>query len=111
MPFNIKAEYDRIHRTFPGYKSAPIIGLTNGHPSISQAILNAGGAPLIIPPHQQTDLLVSQLMLLDGIFLVDNKPHDRFLLKLAEDRQIPTVQTNLSHLEPYAEILVLEATS
>ena len=111
MPFNIKAEYDLIHRTFPGYKSAPIIGLTNGHPSISQAILNAGGAPLIIPPHQQTDLLVSQLTLLDGIFLVDNKPHDRFLLKLAEDRQIPTVQTNLSHLEPYAEILVLEATS
>ena len=40
--FDIKAEYKRLHRTFPGYKATPIIGLTNGDPSISQAIMKAG---------------------------------------------------------------------
>ena len=109
--FDIKAEYKRLHQTFPGYKAAPIIGLTNGYPSISQAIIKAGGAPIILPPHYQADWLVHQLNLLDGVFLVDDHPQDRLLLRLAEDRQIPTVRTNLAMLEAYAEILVLEATS
>ena len=109
--FDIKTEYKRLHQTFPGYKAAPIIGLTNGYPSISQAIIKAGGAPIILPPHYQADWLVHQVNLLDGIFLVDDHPQDRLLLRLAEDRQIPTVRTNLAMLEAYAEILVLEATS
>ena len=109
--FDIKTEYKRLHQTFPGYKAAPIIGLTNGHPSISQAIIKAGGAPIILPPHYQADWLVHQLNLLDGVFLVDDHPQDRLLLRLAEDRQIPTVRTNLAMLESYAEILVLKATS
>lgn len=109
--FDIKAEYKRLHRTFPGYKASPIIGLTNGNPSISQAIMKAGGAPIILPPHHQADWLVNQVNLLDGIFLVDDRPLERLLTKLAEDRQIPTVQTNPAMLEVYAEILVLEATS
>ena len=109
--FDIKAEYKRLHRTFPGYKASPIIGLTNGNPSISQAIMKAGGAPIILPPHHQADWLVNQVNILDGIFLVDDRPQERLLTKLAEDRQIPTVQTNPAMLEVYAEILVLEATS
>ena len=97
--FDIKAEYKRLHRTFPGYKATPIIGLTNGNPSISQAIMKAGGAPIILPPHHQADWLVNQVNILDGIFLVDDRPQERLLTKLAEDRQIPTVQTNPAMLE------------
>ena len=73
--------------------------------------MKAGGAPIILPPHQQADWLVNQVNLLDGIFLVDDRPLERLLTKLAEDRQIPTVHTNPAMLEVYAEILVLEATS
>ena len=73
--------------------------------------MKAGGAPIILPPHHQADWLVNQVNLLDGIFLVDDRPQERLLTKLAEDRQIPTVQTNPTMLEVYAEILVLEATS
>ena len=109
--FDIKTEYKRLHQTFPGFKPAPVIGLTNGHPSISQAIMKAGGVPIILPSHQQADWMINQVNLLDGIFLVDDRPQDRLLIKLAEDRQIPTVRTNPAMLEAYAEILVLEATT
>ena len=55
--FDIQADYDRIHRTFPGYKTAPVIGLTgnfqDGNCMLAegyyQSILKAGGTPFIIP--------------------------------------------------------------
>jgi len=75
--FDIQADYDRIHRTFPGYKTAPIIGLTgnfrDGDCTLAegyyQSILKAGGTPLIIPPYDDTDALINTLDYVDGILL------------------------------------------
>ena len=75
--FDIQADYDRIHRTFPGYKTAPIIGLTgnfrDGDCTLAegyyQSILKAGGTPFIIPCYDDTDALISSLEKLDGILL------------------------------------------
>lgn len=108
---NIQAQYDSLHQTFPGYKTAPIIGLTNGHPDIIRSVQQAGGVPIILPSHHQANTLVNQLNLLDGILLVDDKKPNQLLFKLAEDRQIPVVSIRQADLEIYTEILMLEATS
>ena len=108
---NIQAKYDSLHQTFPGYKPVPVIGLTNGHPDTIQSVLKAGGAPVVIPPHNHADSLINQLNLLDGILLVNDKRQDQLLLKLAEDRQIPIVSIQHTDLDIYTEILMLEATS
>ena len=75
--FDIQADYDRIHRTFPGYKTAPVIGLTgnfrDGDCTLAegyyQSILKAGGVPFIIPCYDDTDALINTLDKLDGILL------------------------------------------
>ena len=75
--FDIQADYDRIHRTFPGHKTAPIIGLTgnfrDGDCTLAegyyQSILKAGGVPFIIPCYDDTDALINTLDKLDGILL------------------------------------------
>ena len=75
--FDIQADYDRIHRTFPGYKAAPVIGLTgnfqDGNCMLAegyyQSILKAGGTPFIIPCYDDADTLINTLEKLDGILL------------------------------------------
>ena len=75
--FDIQADYDRIHRTFPGYKTAPVIGLTgnfqDGNCTLAegyyQSILKAGGVPFIIPCYDDTDALANTLDRIDGILL------------------------------------------
>ena len=75
--FDIQADYDRIHRTFPGHKTAPIIGITgnfrDGDCTLAegyyQSILKAGGVPFIIPCYDDTDALINTLDKLDGILL------------------------------------------
>ena len=75
--FDIQADYDRIHRTFSGYKTAPVIGLTgnfqDGNCMLAegyyQSILKAGGTPFIIPCYDDTDALINTLEKLDGILL------------------------------------------
>ena len=52
--FDISAEYDAIHRTFPCHKDAPVIGLTGNFQEGActllegyfTSILKAGGIPL-----------------------------------------------------------------
>ena len=75
--FDIQADYDRIHRTFPRYKTAPVIGLTgnfqDGNCMLAegyyQSILKAGGTPFIIPCYDDADTLINTLEKLDGILL------------------------------------------
>lgn len=75
--FDIQADYDCMHRTFPNYKKAPVIGLTGNFRDSDctlaegyyQSILKAGGTPLIIPPYDDTDALINTLDYVDGILL------------------------------------------
>ena len=75
--FDIAADYDRIHRTFPAHKSSPVIGLTGNFRDSDctlaegyyQSILKAGGTPFIIPCYDDTDVLINTLEHLDGILL------------------------------------------
>lgn len=75
--FDISADYDAIHRTFPCYKDTPVIGLTgnfqDGACTLLEgyftSILKAGGVPFILPPVDDTDSLISALESVDGILL------------------------------------------
>ena len=75
--FDISAEYDAIHRTFPCHKDAPVIGLTGNFQEGActllegyfTSILKAGGIPFIIPPVDDTDSLINSLNALDGLLL------------------------------------------
>ena len=75
--FDISAAYDDIHRTFPCYKKAPVIGLTgnfrDGECTLAEgyftSILKAGGVPFILPSFDDTDSLINALESLDGILL------------------------------------------
>lgn len=118
--FDLKAEYDALHSRFPNHKGAPLIGITgnfsDGNLSLAQgyyqSVIRAGGVPLIIPPYEDTDLLINTLDTLDGILLSGggdinplflgeepsqglhsvNPYRDRqelMLVRLAANRQIP----------------------
>lgn len=75
--FDISAEYDAIHRTFPCHKDAPVIGLTGNYQDGActllegyfTSILKAGGVPFIIPPFDDTNSLINTLETLDGVLL------------------------------------------
>ena len=118
--FDITADYQRIHQQTPARQMAPMIGLTGNFSDNNctlaegyyQSILKAGGVPVIIPPYDDSELLVQTLNQLDGILLTGggdinplflgeepikelhgiNPRRDRqelLLTQLAANRQIP----------------------
>lgn len=120
--FDLKADYDRVHNCFPAYKALPVIGITGnfseGNCAVAdgyiRSVLAAGGVPLIIPPYDDTDILLNTLDHIDGLLLTGggdinplffgedpvkelggiNPRRDRqelLMVSLAADRQIPVL--------------------
>ena len=118
--FDIEADYNVLHNRFPNHKDAPVIGITGNFsdgnltlaPGYYTSILKAGGIPFIIPPFENTDIMISLLDSLDGLLLTGggdinplflheepvkelhniNPYRDRqelLLTRLAANRQIP----------------------
>ena len=93
-----------IHQTFPGYQPMPLIGITQDA-TFAEAVLKAGGVPLVLPSYDNADMLVNVLNTLDGIVL----SHDpsSLLTQLASNRQIPTLP--IEQENPDIQGLVREA--
>ena len=121
MPtFHIDKEYATLHSSFPIHKRRPIIGITGNYDSgkctllegYYRSVLEAGGTPLIIPPFDDTDMMVSLLDRVDALILsgggdinplyLGEEPlrelgginpardwHELMLVRLAANRQIP----------------------
>ena len=118
--FDTTSDYQHLHKQMPFRQTAPMIGLTGNFSDNSctlaegyyQSILKAGGVPVIIPPFDDSELLVHTLNQLDGVLLTGggdinplflgeepikelhsiNPRRDRqelLLARLAADRQIP----------------------
>lgn len=118
--FNWKKTYDDFHQSFPGYKKQPLIGLTGNYregnctlaDTYYSSVLRAGGTPVVLPPVEDKDALLSVLDSLDGIIFtgggdlnplyVNEEPikelhsinakrdlQELLLVRLAFDRQIP----------------------
>lgn len=87
--FDIEAEYDVLHNRFPNHKDAPVIGITGNFsegnltlaPGYYTSILKAGGIPFIIPPFENTDILISLLDSLDGLLLTGGADINPLFLK------------------------------
>ena len=95
-----------IHQTFPGYPPMPLIGMTPDS-GYAEAVLNAGGIPLVLPAVHQADMLANLLNALDGILLTNGQ--EPLLIQLATDRQIPMLCTGQEN--PDIPELVREAAS
>ena len=121
MPtFNIAEEYASLHNSFPMHRRYPIIGITGNYDGgkctllegYYRSVIEAGGTPLIIPPTDDSDAIVSLLDRVDALILsggsdinplyLNEEPicelgsinpardwHELMLVRLATDRQIP----------------------
>ena len=75
--FNLKTHLDEIYASFPEGKRKPIIGITanfwNGEATMAKAyyqqVADAGGTPVLIPPVNDKDIIVSTLSGIDGLLL------------------------------------------
>ena len=121
MPrFNMEEDYVTLHSSFPVHKRRPIIGITGNYDTgkctllegYYRSVLEVGGTPLIIPPCDDTDMMVSLLDRVDALILsgggdinplyLGEEPlrelgginpardwHELMLVRLAANRQIP----------------------
>ena len=121
MPtFNLEEGYATLHSSFPIYKRRPIIGITGNYDTGActllegyyRSVIEAGGTPLIIPPFDNTDAMVSLLDRVDALIFsgggdinplyLGEEPlrelggvnpardwHELMLMRLAANRQIP----------------------
>ena len=121
MPqFDMEEGYAALHSSFPIYKRCPIIGITGNYDTgkctllegYYRSVLEAGGMPLIIPPTDDTDAMVSLLDRVDALILsgggdinplyLGEEPlrelssvnpardwHELMLVRLAANRQLP----------------------
>ena len=101
-------DYHRIHQTFPGYQAMPLIGLPN-EPTYIDWVLQAGGAPVVIPSGQSADGLVNILNTLDGILTTESQ--ESLLTLLASNRQIPILTIGESADSSTIRTFMAEATS
>ena len=121
MPtFNIERGYTELHSSFPPSKPRPIIGITGNYDTgkctllegYYHSVIEAGGTPLIIPPCDDTDVMISLLEGVDALIFsgggdinplyLGEEPlrelgginpardwHELMLVRLAANRQIP----------------------
>lgn len=118
--FEWQKTYEEFHQSFPGFRKQPLIGLTgnfrDGDCTLAEtyysSVLQAGGTPVILPPVEDRDALITVLDSLDGILFTgggDLNPlylgeepvrelhginarrdlQELLLVRLAFDRQIP----------------------
>ena len=118
--FDIENDYQELHNHFPNHHAAPVIGITGnvteGNLSLLsgyfKSIVAAGGIPMVIPPYEDTSLMIEMLGRIDGLLLsggadlnplfLNEQPvealhninpwRDRqelLLVRLAANRQIP----------------------
>lgn len=67
--------YEKMHQSFPGFKTQPVIGITGNFgekgcelaEGYFQSVLRAGATPVIIPPFKDKDALVNVLEHIDGL--------------------------------------------
>ncbi len=118
--FDWKSRYEALHAAFPGSQRTPVIGITGNFgdkgcelaEGYYESVLRAGGTPVVLPPTEDTDALLTMLDRVDAVILsgggdmnplfVGEEPCPQLhginpkrdlcellLIRLAYDRQIP----------------------
>lgn len=76
-PFDFQSHLNGIYKTYPEEQRKPVIGITgnfaNGNTAIAEPyymqVVRAGGVPVIIPPVNDTDVIINILNNIDGLLL------------------------------------------
>lgn len=77
ITFNLQATYDKLHDSFPSQSRKPVIGITGNYKDGATvlnegyytSILKVGAVPLVIPPHEDMNILLNTLDRIDGLIL------------------------------------------
>nr|MCR4604140.1 gamma-glutamyl-gamma-aminobutyrate hydrolase family protein [Prevotella sp.] len=75
--FHWKSHLDALHASYPGTKHKPVIGITGNFgdkgcelaEGYFESVLRAGATPVVLPPTEDADALVSMLDRIDGLLL------------------------------------------
>jgi microsomal dipeptidase-like Zn-dependent dipeptidase/anthranilate/para-aminobenzoate synthase component II len=75
--FNWTASYDRLNTGFKPHNPHPLIGITGNYSDLNttlgeayyRSVLEAGGIPVVLPPHDDLGILKDLIDSLDGILL------------------------------------------
>lgn len=94
--FDIDAAYASLHNRFPNHKDHPVIGLTGNFSDGGLTLLSgyytsvvkAGGIPFVIPPFEDTDILLSLLEDIDGLLLTGGADINPLFLKEEPVREL-----------------------
>lgn len=94
--FDIDAAYASLHNRFPNHKDHPVIGLTGNFSDGGLTLLSgyytsvvkAGGIPFVIPPFEDTDILLSLLEEIDGLLLTGGADINPLFLKEEPVREL-----------------------
>ena len=94
--FDIDAAYASLHNRFPNHKDHPVIGLTGNFSDGGLTLLSgyytsvvkAGGIPFVIPPFEDTDILLSLLEDIDGLLLTGGSDINPLFLKEEPVREL-----------------------
>lgn len=94
--FDIDAAYASLHNRFPNHKDHPVIGLTGNFSDGGLTLLSgyytsvvkAGGIPFVIPPFEDTDILLSLLENIDGLLLTGGADINPLFLKEEPVREL-----------------------
>ncbi len=76
-PFDFQSHLNGIYKRYPEGRKKPVIGITgnfaNGNATLAEpyymAVVRAGGVPVIIPPVDDTDVIINTLDSIDGLLL------------------------------------------
>lgn len=76
-PFDFQSRLNGIYMKYPEAKSKPVIGITgnfaDGNAALAEpyymAVVKAGGVPVIMPPVNDTDVIINTLDTIDGLLL------------------------------------------
>ena len=82
-PFDIPAAYAAATDHFPNHTPRPVIGITANWADGALSLLDgyyrsieaAGGIPLVVPPGDNTDVLLGVLDRVDGLLCEVGHPH------------------------------------
>ena len=75
--FDWQARLKEVHDTFPEAECKPVIGITANYGEENcklaegyyKSVIEAGGVPLVIPPSDNTDVIINTLDHIDGLLL------------------------------------------
>lgn len=84
VDYNLENHLKKIYSRYPEGCRKPVVGITANHKDINtgvrdrycQQVVAAGGVPMIIPPVDDTDVIIETLERIDALLLTGGADHD-----------------------------------